>query len=67
MDDIRGVEFEPGDRVAVAMRQGSSVWLEIRVVSHLDNGTPVFVCKDGKKRKYAGTCRALLNVDGIDS
>ncbi len=67
MTDIRGAEFEPGDRVAVACRGGSSVWQEVRVVSHLDNGVPVFVGKDGRKRKYLGTSRALVNIDAIDS
>ena len=66
MVDMRGMKFKRGDRVAVACRAGSFVWQEVRVVADLDDGIPIFIGNDGRKRKYLGTSRALVNLSTTD-
>ena len=65
MLDCEGNGFAPGDQVAVAARQSSSAWLQVKSVASLIDGIPHLVCSDGRIRKYMGTSRAILNVTAL--
>jgi hypothetical protein len=68
MVDMRGMEFEVGDRVAVARRQSSTSWIAIRRVAEIKDGVPWLRDKpDDRARRYGGTSMSILNLDAIDS
>lgn len=70
MKDMRGNEFEVGDIVAVAARQGPTSWIDLRVVKKVENGHPWLKSwpetVSAKTRKYGGTERAILIVNAME-